>query len=342
MITVVEPGWFTTVQDLGRSGLGHLGVPTAGAVDTFSLRIANRLVGNPDGAAALEMTGKGAVLQFETAMHVAIAGASCEVTVDGQPLSPYQTYLVPAGAVMLSGSMELGWRVYLAIGGGLTLRPVLGSVSSDTLSGLGPAPLVAGTRLPTAVQTQVPAYYMRTPPRYGDSVRLRILEGPQLDWFTREAADTLLQGEYRVLPQSDRAGVRLAGPVLARRNAAELPSMGMVAGALQVPRDGQPIALLANHGATGGYPVIANVMSADLGALAQLHPGAKVHFEFVTRTEALAALREQEERLERDIVAADATLLAARALMTLAHRHQSLKQVSISEGVRHISIRRGR
>ena len=342
MISLIEPGLFTTVQDLGRESLGHLGVPRAGAADAFSLRVANRLVGNVDGVGGLEVTGRGGLMRFDAAAHIALAGGAIEAGLDGQPVPAYQTINVPAGAELTLGPIHAGWRTYLAIAGGLKLPPVLGSVSTDTLSGLGPMPLAAGMRLNVGTHAADPAFYMRGPPQYTHETRLRILAGPQQDWFTGEATAALLQGEYRVLAQSDRTGLRLEGPRLPRRNDAELPSQGMVAGALQVPRDGQPIALLPNHGATGGYPVIANVISADLGALAQLPPGARLRFELVTRDAALAALRAQEERLERDIIAADAGLLAARALMALANRHASLQQAAVSDGKRRIRIRRGR
>jgi biotin-dependent carboxylase-like uncharacterized protein len=340
MIHVLEPGLFTTVQDLGRNGLGHLGVPTGGAADTFSLRVANRLVGNADGTAALEMTGQGAVLRFDAAAAIAFAGGEVEATLDGQPLPMYQTIRVKAGAVLRVGPILKGFRAYLAVGGGLNLPQVLGSVSSDTLAGLGSAPLVEGVQLPIAPQTAAPGFYLRAPPRFSSEVTLRVLPGPQEDWFTATANKRLVETEYRVLPQSDRTGLRLTGEKLERSRKDELPSMGMVAGAIQVPGSGQPIALLANHGATGGYPVIANVISADLGALAQLAPGASLRFSLVIRAEALALLRTQEERLVRDIVPADAGLLAARALMTLAGRHASLKQAAVTDGDRKIRIRR--
>ena len=343
MIAVIEPGLFTTAQDLGREGLGHLGVPKAGAADVFNLRVANRLVGNNDGEAGLEVAGgRRVALRFESAAHIALTGGAIEAGLDGQPLPLYQTINVPAGAELMLGSMRTGWRAYLAISGGLKLPKVLGSASCDTLSGLGPPPLAAGMRLPVGAHTGEPAFYMRAPPQYGNEATLHILPGPQQDWFTGEATAALLQGTYRVLAQSDRTGLRLEGPALPRRSETELPSQGMVTGALQVPGDGQPILLLPNHGATGGYPVIANVISADFGVLGQLPPGAQLRFELVTRAEALAALRAEEERLERDIVSADASLLAARALMTLASRHASLQQAAVSDGERRIRIRRDR
>ena len=342
MIEVLSPGLFTTVQDLGRLGLGYLGVPEAGAADAFSLRVANRLVDNPDGAAALEMTGRGASLRFESDAAVALAGAMLDATLDGEPVPPYQTVTVRAGAVLECGALMRGWRGYLAIGGGgLKVEPVLGSASSDSLSGLGPPALTHGQRLETGTLSSTPGYYLRAPPSYGQPVALRVLPGPQEDWFTDEARDLIVTAAFKVLPLSDRTGVRLEGPALARARETELPSMGMVAGAVQVPPSGRPIVLLANHGATGGYPVIANVISADLSALAQLMPGAELRFSEVSRATALAALCEQEARLTRDLLAADAGLLAARALMMLAGRHASLKQAVVGDGIRRIRIRRG-
>lgn len=342
MIRVLDPGFFTTVQDLGRLRFGHLGVPAAGAADTFSLRVANRLVGNPDDVAALEMTAQGVSLSFDAPAHIALAGAELEATLDGQPLPMHQTIPVAAGVQLRAGRIHGGFRSYLAVAGGFELPPVLGSVSSDTLSGLGPAPLSADATLAAGGSSgPPPAFYLRAPPRFGAGASLRILAGPQQDWFTPAARRRLLENEYRVQAQSDRTGVRLAGPALERARGDELPSMGMVAGAIQVPGSGQPIALLANHGSTGGYPVIANVISADLPLLAQLAPGSVLRFTPVDRVQALEALRAEEERLVRDIIPADATLLAARALMVLAGAHVSLKQAAVADGGRRIRIRRG-
>lgn len=342
MIRVLDPGFFTTFQDLGRPGLGHLGVPAAGAADTFSLRVANRLVGNPDGAPALEMTAQGVALSFETPACIAFAGAELEATLEGQPLPMHQSIDIPAGANLRAGRIHDGFRCYLAIAGGFKLPQVLGSASSDSLAGLGPAPLAADDRLSLAGRPgPAPRFYMRAPRRFGASATVRILAGPQEDWFTAAARRQLIEGGYRVQAQSDRTGLRLEGRSLDRSRKDELLSMGMVTGAIQVPGSGQPIVLLPNHGSTGGYPVIANVISADLPLLAQLAPGASLRFTPVDRTQALSALRAEEERLARDIVPADAGLLAARALMSLAGAHASLKQADVTEGGRRIRIRRG-
>lgn len=342
MIEVLQPGLFTTIQDLGRPGYGHFGVPEAGAADDFSLRIANRLVGNRDGAAALEMTGEGASLRFDADTCVALAGGVLEARIDGAPVPLYQTLAVKAGAVLECGHVSEGWRTYLAVAGGIEAPKVLGSASSDTLAGLGLAPLEAGQRLSASVPDSRPTgAYLRTPPRYPRAATLRVLAGPQQDWFSPDARRRFATSVFKVLPRSDRTGARLEGPGLPLGRAAELPSMGMTAGAVQVPPSGQPIALLANHGATGGYPVIANVISADLGALAQLAPGAELRFSEVDRDTALVLLQDRERRLEEDILGADAGLLAARALMVLAGNHRSLKQAAVHDGARRIRIRRG-
>jgi biotin-dependent carboxylase-like uncharacterized protein len=341
VIEVLHPGLLTTLQDLGRRGYGHLGVPPAGAADAFGLRIANRLVGNPDGAAALEMTGEGARLRFEDEACIAFSGGTLAPVLDGEPLPLHQTVTVKAGAELSCGRLLEGWRSYLAVAGGILSSPVLGSVSSDTLAGMGPVPLAAGMRLAVGNPSgTAPAFYMKSPPRYAGSGKLRVLPGPQQDWFAPAALLALRDSAYKVSPKSDRAGVRLEGSVLSRVREGELPSMGMMTGAVQVPGSGQPLVLLVNHGATGGYPVIANVISADLPLLAQLAPGTQVRFADVSRPEALAALREQEIRLERDIIAADAGLLAARALMSLAGKHASLRQAAVNSGTVRVRIKR--
>jgi biotin-dependent carboxylase-like uncharacterized protein len=253
----------------------------------------------------------------------------------------YQALEIKAGGVLACGTVMQGWRSYLAVAGGIDAMPVLTSCSHDTLSHLGPEPLVAGVylRLGPALAEQ-PAFYLRMPPQYGSPARLRVLAGPHQDWFTPAAQSALREGNYEVQVQSDRIGMRLEGPALMRARDGELPSMGMVTGAIQVPTSGKPIVLLTDHGSTGGYPVIATVISADLPLLAQLAPGSEVSFSHVSRAEALAALRDQEARLARDVIAADAGLLAARALMTLAGDHASLKQAAISDGKRRIRIRK--
>lgn len=341
MMEVIQPGRLTTIQDLGRHGYGHLGVPVAGGVDPLNLRIANRLVGNPDGAAALEMTAEGATLRFTVDTRVALAGGTLELQLDGAPAPMYQTLFVKAGMELHCGRIVQGWRVYLAVAGGIQAEPVLGSCSTDTLAKLGPKPLASGMRLrpgPSAASAE--GAYLRAPPQYLTLTQLRILAGPHQEWFTPESLLALCTARFSVSSQSDRTGVRLEGASLERIRSAELPSMGMITGAMQVPSSGQPIVLLGNHGTTGGYPVIASVIAADLHLLAQLAPGAQVRFADVSAAEAFDALLRQEARLQQDIVTADASLLAARGMMTLAANHASLRHVAVTEGNRRIRIRK--
>jgi biotin-dependent carboxylase-like uncharacterized protein len=253
----------------------------------------------------------------------------------------YQSVSVRAGAILKIGPISEGWRTYLAVAGGIGVPQVFGSRSSDTLSGLGPAPLAVGMRLPIAAFSLVHGFYLRSPPHFPRDMRLRVLPGPHDDWFMESVLHSFIASMYRVTPQSDRTGLRLEGTPLPRARQEELPSTGVVTGAIQVAGGGQPIVLLPNHGSTGGYPVIATVISADIAMLGQLAPGGGLRFVPVTRDAALQALREQERRLEQDIVSADAGLLAARALMLLAGRHPSLKQAVMDDGKRRLRIRRG-
>ena len=266
MIVVRRPGPLTTVQDLGRLGLAHLGVPRAGAVDERSLRRANALVGNPPEAAALEATLVGPELEVRAPVRLAVVGVNRSEVIDAA-----------AGDVVAVGSVRAGVRVYVAVTGGFGVAPVLGSRSTDTLSGLGPAVVQAGDVLPVGRLTG-PA---EEPPEMLVGVRDPVLHmqfGPRNDWFTDEALVLLQTALWRVTPRSDRTGVRFDGPPLARWSDRELPSEGMLAGAVQVPPDGQPILFLSNGPTTGGYPVIAVVRAADLPLAAQLRPGAPVRF----------------------------------------------------------------
>jgi KipI family sensor histidine kinase inhibitor len=302
-IEVLRPGPLATVQDLGRTGYGHLGVPPSGAADPASLRLANRLVGNADGAAGLEFTLGRAELRFHADALVAVTGAATPVGITasgggGAGATLDSAFAVLAGSVLRLGAPAAGLRTYLAVGGGIEVPAVLGSRSADLLSGLGPRPLQAGDWLPIGADRLPGGAAARgsTGPRAwhrgglaGPSapagrdgvVSVRILAGPRDDWFGPEALRALTGEAYQVTPASNRTGLRLAGPALARARTGELPSEGMVTGALQVPHDGQPILLLADHPTTGGYPVIAVVHSADIGHAAQLRPGQRIRFALV-------------------------------------------------------------
>jgi biotin-dependent carboxylase-like uncharacterized protein len=279
MIEVLRAGALTTVQDLGRPGLAHLGVGRSGAADRPSLRLANRLVGNTENDAALETTFGGLAVRFERATTVALTGAPCAVRVGGRARDMNAPVGVAAGEVLEVGMPWCGVRTYLAVRGGLAVPSVLGSRATDLLAHLGPARLQDGDRLPIGPAAgMVPGVDVAPLPGLADEPVLRVVPGPRADWFTSEALSTLCTGWFEVTAQSDRVGVRLAGPVLDRSRTDELPSEGLVEGAIQVPPDGQPVIFLADHPVTGGYPVIAVVHPDDIPVAAQGRPGQRFRF----------------------------------------------------------------
>ncbi|MDN0196316.1 biotin-dependent carboxyltransferase family protein [Streptomyces sp. S.PNR 29] len=283
-LAVVRAGALTTVQDRGRPGHAHLGVPHSGALDAPAAALVNRLVGNSPEAAVLETTLNGCALRPRSAVTVAVGGAPCPVTVDGRTVPWGAPVHVPAGAVLDVGSAVAGVRSYVAVSGGIAVEPVLGSRSTDLLSGLGPAPLTDGTVLPLGSPTPLHARVDVAPqPAPPSELVLRVTLGPRDDWFPPEDVRALTSRPYRVSPASNRIGLRTEGPALRRAVTGELPSEGMVLGAVQVPPDGRPVVFLADHPTTGGYPVIAVVRPTDLPAAAQAVPGTPVRFVAVRR-----------------------------------------------------------
>lgn len=279
-LEVIATGPLATVQDHGRPGLGALGVGRSGAADTTSMHLANRLVGNRAGTACIEVTFGGLEVRSRGGVTVLLAGAPCPMSVDGRQAAPYSVVWVPDGATLRLGAPTSGLRSYLAVRGGIDVKPVLGSRSTDTMSGLGPAPLEPGRRLPIGrAERPLPGVDVAAVgvPEAGD-LRLRVVPGPRADWFTDAAYDALLTTPYEVTVESDRVGMRLSGVALERSRDEELASEGMVSGALQVPPSGQPTLFLADHPVTGGYPVIAVVVGADVGLAAQARPGQLIRF----------------------------------------------------------------
>jgi KipI family sensor histidine kinase inhibitor len=278
-ITVVRAGALTTLQDGGRLGVAHLGVPRAGALDAEAARLANRLVGNDRDAAVLETTLTGVAVRAGTALTVAVTGASGAVSVDGRPAEWGLPISVPAGAVLDVSPATVGVRSYVAVAGGIAVPPVLGSRSRDTLSGLGSAPLAVDDVLPVGpVGDPPPAVDFTVPEPARAEVVLRLHPGPRTDWFGEPGIASLREARYTLSPSSNRVGARLSGPAVPRLVDGELESEGMVLGGVQVPPDGQPVVLLADHPTTGGYPVIGVVDPRDLPALAQARPGTPVRF----------------------------------------------------------------
>jgi biotin-dependent carboxylase-like uncharacterized protein len=279
VLTVLAPGPRATVQDRGRTGWASIGVPCSGAADRAAHDLANRLVGNLPEAATVEVTAGGLRIRAERALLVAVTGAPAPLDVDGRPVAANAPLTLPAGAALAVGMPARGLRSYLAVRGGVDLPPVLGSRSTDSLSGLGPAPLTAGDQLPVgSLAGEQPLVDVAPVAPVPDRPVVRVLPGPRRDWLQPSAWAELTSREWSVSADSDRVGLRLTGPRLLRSRTDELPSEGLVEGAIQVPPDGGPVLFLADHPVTGGYPVLAVVVTADLPLAAQLRPGDVVRF----------------------------------------------------------------
>lgn len=304
VVHVVKPGLQTTVQDLGRWGHQALGVPVAGPMDTFSHRVANLLVGNANTAATLEITLIGPELEFAADATIAVCGADFDIAANGRPVGLAVTTRIGRGTRLVFGRRRSGARAYLAVAGGFQTPQVLGSRATHLVSAMGGLEgraLMAGDQLPfAAAGTEVPI--RRGPgltlPASGRT-RLRLLPGPQAEWFEASAAAVLTSVSFRVSPRSNRMGFRLEGPPLARRHAREPISEPVAFGALQVPAAGEPILLMADRQTAGGYPKIASVIAADLPLAGQMAPGDFIEFAMASRHEAAAALIARERPLLR-------------------------------------------
>lgn len=305
-IEVLDGGLLTTVQDWGRYGYQRYGVPVSGAMDLLALRAGNRLVGNGDGAATLEMTLLGPRLRFLAPATIAIAGGDLGAMLDDRPLRTWESVGVGAGMVLSFSGPSDGIRAYLAVAGGIDVPLVLGSRSTyvrSRLGGLQGRALQAGDILETPGQAPLlraahPSVAAERRPAYGHEHVLRVVLGPQDDRFTPSGVRTFLSSAYSVTPQSDRMGYRLTGPKIEHTSGPDIVSDGTPFGAVQVAGDGVPIVLMADRGTAGGYTKIATVISADLPRLSQAAPGDAVRFEAVTLAEAHQALREQEAWLD--------------------------------------------
>jgi len=304
-IHVNKPGMLTTVQDRGRWGLQAQGVAVAGPMDPCSHRLANALVGNAAADATLEVTLVGPELEFEAERCIAITGAEFEATVDGRPIPMNAATLVPAGGQLRFGRRGAGTRAYLAVEGGIRVAPILGSRATHLTSGMGGfdgRALRSGDRLPISESTRSGKAFMSRPrasivPLPGREARLRILPGPQDEYFSKDSLDALQSAPYRISHTSDRMGYRLEGPRLTHSRGADIISDATPLGVLQVPASCQPILLMADRQTTGGYPKIATVISADISIAGQLGPGDTIQFAVCSLRDALAALIAQERAL---------------------------------------------
>ncbi|MEO6880550.1 MAG: biotin-dependent carboxyltransferase family protein [Mycobacteriaceae bacterium] len=278
VLTVLATGPLALVQDRGRPGLGAMGVGRSGAADRRSHDLANRLVANDASAATIEVVLGGLAVRAEVDLTVAVTGAPAPVDVDQTPVGHASVLRLRAGSVLSMGAPSTGLRSYLAVRGGITVEQVLGSRATDTLSGLGPPPLEPGMVLPVGPAPEAVPTLDQAPvvlPEPGLLV-LRARGGPRADWI----CDDLFGRAWTVSQHSDRIGARLDGEPLALvPGRGELPSEGVVRGAVQVPPSGQPVLFLADHPVTGGYPVVAIVIDADVDRAAQARPGQPIRFK---------------------------------------------------------------
>lgn len=294
-LVVVKPGMLTTLQDLGRVGYQNVGVPVAGPMDWYSHRLANQAVGNDPRAAALEITILGPELTADGSVTCAVAGADIDVAVDGRPVLPGRPFDVPSGSRVRCGARRAGTRLTLAVRGGFDVPATFGSRATHLVSRMGPfggRALKPGDRLPVGDMTTRASAAVAIPPLTlpAGGAHVRVVPGVHRDRFTDDAWRVLTSSRFVVTPQSNRMGYRLEGPALEHRRGADILSEATPLGALQVPASGQPILLMADRQTTGGYTVIAHVITADLPVAGQLAPGEWIAFVACTHAEAHEAL----------------------------------------------------
>jgi biotin-dependent carboxylase-like uncharacterized protein len=302
---VILPGVFTTVQDLGRYGYQKYGVSISGAMDRFALRVANLLVGNEEGEAAVEATVIGPKLKALGNVRIAITGADLSPEIDGKPAPLWHAFNVSEGSLLSFGTPKSGCRAYLAVSGGIDFPVVMASRSIHTRSNLGgngralaKGDIIgikdSGFRIQESGTHQLPPELV---PSYGKNWLVRVILGPQNDYFTPRGVKTFLASEYEITPQADRMGYRLKGPKIEHKGGPDILTDATPPGSIQVPGDGMPIILLADGQTTGGYSKIATVISVDQDLLAQARPGDRVRFQRVTITEAHRLLGEMEQKI---------------------------------------------
>ena len=303
MIKVLVPGLFTTVQDLGREGFGPMGVSPSGAADPISLRLGNRLVGNNEDAPALEMTLLGGTFCFPEGAVAALTGSDFEADLDDNPVELWTSIEAQPGQTLRLGATRSGARCYLCVQGGIDVKHFLGSASTHVLTGLGGLngrPLRKGDVLkigPTTASFRNRAIAPRVIERLSRRTVLRVTMGPQSNWFPESSLRMFYTGAYRVAEESDRMGLRLEGSPIPARSGRQMITEGVSLGAVQIPPGGRPIILFVDLQTTGGYPKIANVISADIHRVGQLRPRDEIRFERVELETARSLLREQEELL---------------------------------------------
>ncbi len=303
MLTVPKPGLFTTVQDEGRLGYRAYGMPIAGVMDHFAYTIANILAENEPGAAVLEMTLLGGAFYFDTDTYVAVCGADMQGKLNGRRIHAWSSFHVPAKSELIFGYALKGCRSYLAIAGGINIMPVLGSRSTYTRAAIGGykgRALQSGDVLMIGKEVKIPekekVLSYRFFPHYGNEVFLRVILGPQDDFFTDAGIKTFFNSIYTVTRRNDRMGYMLEGPVIQHTHTADIVSDAICPGAVQIPGNRMPIVMMADCQTTGGYPKIGTVIGPDLNKLAQAKPGDQVRFVQCSVSDAVTIVKTQQER----------------------------------------------
>ena len=339
MITTIQPGLFTTVQDEGRWGYQAFGMPVAGAMDRYAYHTANILVGNKPGAAVLEMTLRGGHFRFENDCYVSICGADMQAMINGTPIKNWSGFFAGAGSELVFDYAISGCRTYMAVNGGIDTPIVLGSRSTYTraaVGGIDGRALQAGDVIHIGSACDQPPGKRAVPaefvPVYSDQIELRVLLGPQDDYFSDAGITTFFSSTYSISTEADRMGYRLEGNVIEHKGKADIISDALCQGAIQVPGHGMPIIMMADRQTTGGYTKIGTVIGPDLSLLAQAKPGDSITFKRCSEEDAVAALV-----LERD---------AYRKLEdALSHNDQKILgpvkhlQITVNKQVYHVDIR---
>ncbi len=303
-MTILSPGPLSTIQDEGRFGYMSTGFSPNGAMDAYSMKIANILVGNTPEDGVIEMTMMGMAAHFSCDTVMALTGADMQPMLNGEPVEMYCAVPVHAGDELVLKAATRGLRTYLSVAGGFDLPWEMGSMSTNLKCGLGGfcgRKLQAGDEIPLRRSITICQLGNRkTKPEneYADVITVRVVMGPQADYFTQKGIDTFLNSSYTVTPQSDRMGVRLDGEKIENKNGVDIISDGIATGAIQIPAAGTPIIMMADRQTTGGYAKIATVISSDLKLIAQAKPGTKISFQAVTEKEAVTLKRKEQRALK--------------------------------------------
>ena len=303
MITTINQGAFTTIQDEGRFGYQAYGMPSAGAMDRYACRVANLLVGNDASAAIIEMTTVGASFKFDEQQFVAVCGADMHGTLNGVPISNWSSFSAPGGSEIRFDIATKGCRTYLAVRGGIDVPVVLGSRSTYTRAKVGGYEGrvlwqgdVLNIGMDNAFCVKPRNLESKYIPQYSEHINLRVILGPQDDMFTPKAIRTFFESEYTITNQADRMAYHLQGPEIIHKEKTDIVSDAVCLGAIQVPARGMPIIMTADHKTTGGFAKLGSVIRVDLSTLAQAGPGDTIHFTHIAEEEAIETLKDEKQR----------------------------------------------